>query len=43
MIAKAHEVSAQLRSPVHFMPHVAPFFRGLQVTVIFDSLYSPVE
>ncbi len=27
-----HEVAAQLAHPVFFMPHVAPFFRGLTVT-----------
>jgi N-acetyl-gamma-glutamyl-phosphate reductase len=26
------EVSAQLRHPVEFMPHVAPHFRGLTIT-----------
>ncbi len=28
-----HEVTRQLGHPVFFMPHVAPFFRGLTVTV----------
>ncbi|MEM1347122.1 MAG: N-acetyl-gamma-glutamyl-phosphate reductase [Myxococcota bacterium] len=27
------EVSHQLERPVHFMPHVAPFFRGITLTI----------
>ncbi|KAI9310662.1 Aspartate/glutamate/uridylate kinase [Dichotomocladium elegans] len=27
------EVSHQLGTPVHFMPHVAPYFQGIQLTV----------
>jgi N-acetyl-gamma-glutamyl-phosphate reductase len=38
----AHEVTAQLGHPVEFMPHVAPHFRGLSVTVNMH-LASPVS
>ena len=27
------EISRQLGTPVHFMPHVAPFFRGITLTI----------
>jgi N-acetyl-gamma-glutamyl-phosphate reductase common form len=30
------ELSAHLGTPVYFMPHVAPFFRGVTVTVSFQ-------
>lgn len=44
LVGHAHEreLAFQLRSPVHFMPHVAPFFRGLSVTVSMD-LREPLD
>ena len=38
LVGHAHEreLAQQLGRPVHFMPHVAPFFRGLSVTVSMD-------
>lgn len=38
LVGHAHEreLAFHLGRPVHFMPHVAPFFRGLSVTVSMD-------
>jgi N-acetyl-gamma-glutamyl-phosphate reductase common form len=30
------EVTFQLNHPIHFMPHVAPFFRGITLTIACD-------
>ncbi len=36
------EISHQLGHPVHFMPHVAPFFRGITLTIDL-ALRDPVD